>query len=285
MRKFLCVHGHFYQPPRENAWLERIDRQESAHPFHDWNARIESECYGPNARARILNGQDRVIAVVNNFAKMSFNIGPTLLSWLERHAPRTYAGILAADRESAELFGQGSAMAQVYSHAIMPLASARDRATQTRWGARDFEHRFGRKPQGMWLAETAADTASLRALADEGIAFTVLSPRQAKTVRLAGKDAHVPVTEATLDTRRPYSVNVGDGKSIAVFFYDGAASQAVAFERLLGSGDAFAAKLAASFSDAPKANELVHIATDGESYGHHHRFGEMALAYALRKIE
>ncbi len=285
MPKFLCVHGHFYQPPRENAWLERIDRQESAHPFHDWNARIESECYGPNARARILNGRDRVIDVVNNFANMSFNIGPTLLSWLERHTPRTYAGVLAADRESKALYGHGSAMAQVYSHAIMPLASARDRATQVRWGVRDFEHRFGRKPEGMWLAETAACTASLRALADEGVLFTVLSPRQAKSVRLAGKDAHVPVTEATLDTRRPYKVSVGDGKSIAVFFYDGKASQAVAFERLLASGDAFAAKLVASFSAAPAGNELVHIATDGESYGHHHRFGEMALAYALRKVQ
>jgi alpha-amylase/alpha-mannosidase (GH57 family) len=283
--KFLCVHGHFYQPPRENAWLERIDRQESAHPFHDWNARIESECYGPNARARILNGQDRVTAVVNNFANISFNIGPTLLSWLERHTPRTYAGVIAADRESKELFGRGSAMAQVYSHAIMPLASARDRATQVRWGVRDFEHRFGRKPEGMWLAETAACTASLRALADEGVLFTVLSPRQAKSVRLAGKDAHVPVTEATLDTRRPYEVSVGDGKSIAVFFYDGAASQAVAFERLLASGDAFAQKLVSSFSAASTTNELVHIATDGESYGHHHRFGEMALAYALRKVQ
>jgi len=285
VRKFLCIHGHFYQPPRENAWLERIDRQESAHPFHDWNARIESECYGPNARARILNGQDRVIAVVNNFAKMSFNVGPTLLSWMQSYAPRTYAGVLSADRDSAAAFGRGSAMAQVYSHAIMPLASARDRATQVRWGVRDFEHRFGRKPEGMWLAETAADTASLRALADEGITFTVLSPRQARTVKLAGKPAHVPVTEATLDTRRPYRVNVGDGKSIAVFFYDGSTSQAVAFERLLSSGDAFAGKLVGTFSAAPVENELVHIATDGETYGHHHRFGEMALAYALRKIE
>ncbi len=285
MRRFLCIHGHFYQPPRENAWLERIDRQESAHPFHDWNARIEAECYGPNARARILDAKDRVVAIVNNFAKISFNVGPTLLSWMELHAPRTYRGILEADAASKADLGRGSAMAQVYSHAIMPLCSPRDKATQVRWGVADFEHRFGRKPAGMWLAETAADTPSLEALVDAGIEFTVLSPRQAKSVRLATQEQFVPVTEATLDTRRPYRVSVGGGRSIVVFFYDGGISQAVAFERLLASGDTFASRLSGGFSAAPKGRELVHIATDGETYGHHHRFGEMALAYALRKLE
>ncbi|MFO0550966.1 MAG: DUF3536 domain-containing protein [Polyangiaceae bacterium] len=285
VRRFVCIHGHFYQPPRENAWLDRIERQDSAHPFHDWNARIESECYGPNSRARILDGEDHVVAMINNLASVSFNFGPTLLSWLELHAPRTYAAILAADRDSARTLGRGSAMAQVYNHVIMPLATPRDRRTQVAWGLRDFEHRYGRKPDGMWLAETAVCTDSLRAMAEAGIRFTVLAPRQAKSVRFAGDTDFVEVRESTLDTTRAYRVDLGDGLEIAVFFYDGGLSQAVAFERLLASGDAFANRLMGGFpSESPRA-QLVSIATDGETYGHHHRFGEMALAYAVRRIE
>lgn len=283
MDRFVCIHGHFYQPPRENAWLERIERQESAHPFRDWNERIDAECYRPNARARILDAEDRVVTLTNNYARISFNFGPTLLSWMQVRAPRTYAGVLAADKESIRRFGHGSAMAQAYGHLILPLASPRDRVTQVRWGVRDFESRFGRKPEGMWLPETAACTDSLRALADEGIAFTVLSPRQAKAVRKKGSEKLEEVNEGTLDTRRPYRVDVGGGKSIAVFFYDGATSQAIAFERLLSSGDGFASRLLGAFRG--NGPELVHVATDGETYGHHHRFGEMALAYALDRIE
>jgi alpha-amylase/alpha-mannosidase (GH57 family) len=282
--KYVCIHGHFYQPPRENPWLDRVERQESAHPFHDWNERIDAECYRANARARLLDDRERVAAITNNYERISFNLGPTLLSWLEAHAPRTYADVLAADRASVRRFGRGSAMAQAYNHMILPLASERDRATQVRWGVRDFEHRYGRKPEGMWLPETAVCRASLRAMAREGIAFTVLAPRQAKTVRLAGELEHAPVHEGILDTRRPYRVDLGDGLSIAVFFYDGATSQAVAFERLLTNGDAFARRLLSAFSSSNEP-ELVHIATDGETYGHHHRFGEMALAYALDRID
>ncbi len=285
MKRFVCVHGHFYQPPRENAWLERVERQESARPFHDWNERIESECYGPNARARILDDEDHVIDMVNNFAKMSFNVGPTLLSWLEAKAPQTYARILAADVESTRAMGHGSAMAQAYGHLILPLATPRDRRTQVRWGVADFRRRFGRAPQGMWLPETAACTDSLRALAEHGIEFTVLAPSQAKAIRLEHETAFVPTSEGGLDTRRPYRVDLGGGLSIAVFFYDGATSQAVAFERLLSNGDAFANRLYEGFSREAQRPELVHIATDGETYGHHHRFGEMALAYAFRRIE
>lgn len=285
VQRYVCIHGHFYQPPRENAWLDRIERQDSAHPFHDWNERIESECYGPNARARVLDAEDRVVAMVNNYARISYNIGPTLLSWMEAHAPRTYASVIQADRDSAARFGgHGSAMAQVWGHVILPLSDARDRRTQVHWGVRDFVRRYGRQPDGMWLPETAACTASLRELADAGIRFTVLSPRQARSVLPPGASEAIPVHEGTLDTRRAYEVDVGDGKSIAVFFYDGATSQAIAFERLLVSGDTFASRLLRGFGDAD-GPALVHVATDGETYGHHHRFGEMALAYALSRIE
>jgi alpha-amylase/alpha-mannosidase (GH57 family) len=285
VERFVCIHGHFYQPPRDNPWLERIERQESARPFRDWNERIEAECYRPNARARILDESDSIVTLVNNYARMSFNFGPTLLSWMEAHAPRTYAAILEADKASIRRFGRGSAIAQAHGHLIMPLCSERDRRTQVSWGIRDFIRRFGRQPEGMWLPETAACTASLRALADAGLSFTILAPRQAKAVRAKGAASFVDVTEDTLDTRRPYRVDLGGGKSIAVFFYDGGLARAVAFEHLLASGDSFAARLLGAFRKDAKTTELVHIATDGETYGHHHRFGEMALAYALDRIE
>ncbi|HTJ83678.1 MAG TPA: DUF3536 domain-containing protein, partial [Polyangiaceae bacterium] len=277
--------GHFYQPPRENAWLERVDRQESAHPFHDWNERIDNECYRANARARILDQSDRVTAIVNTYARINFNFGPTLLSWMEARAPRTLADIVAADKSSIDRFGRGSAMAQAYGHIILPLATLEDQSTQVRWGLRDFERRFGRKAEGMWLPETAVSTDALRALAREGVAFTVLAPSQCAAIRREGEAAAVPTSERPLDTKRPYKVELGDNLSIAVFFYDGETSRAVAFERLLASGDDFANRLMGAFSKTGTDDELVSIATDGETYGHHHRYGEMALAYALEKID
>lgn len=285
MRRFVCIHGHFYQPPRENAWLERIERQESARPYHDWNERIDAECYGPNVRARVLDGEDHVVSMVNNFEKLSFNVGPTLMSWMQLRAPQTYERILAADLASVKALGHGSAIAQAYNHMIMPLASERDRRTQVRWGIADFKHRFKRLPEGMWLPETAACKASLQALADEGIKFTILAPRQAQTVQRHGSSVVSPVSELGLDTRRPYRVALAGERSITAFFYDGGISQAVAFERLLANGDHFASRLMGGFSGRADGPELVHIATDGETYGHHHRFGEMALAYALRRFE
>jgi alpha-amylase/alpha-mannosidase (GH57 family) len=285
VRRYVCIHGHFYQPPRENAWTEIVERQPSARPYHDWNQRITAECYGPNARARVLGEGDRIVQIVNNYARTSFNVGPTLLSWLEEASPRTYSAILEADVESQKRFsGHGSAIAQAYSHMILPLASARDRETQVKWGVADFEKRFRRKPEGMWLAETAVDTASLEALAAEGIRYTILCPRQAKSVRKLGATSPTPVDESTLDTRRAYRVDLPSGKHIAVFFYDGGRSQAVAFERLLSDGSGFARRLLSGF-DASSGPQLVHIATDGETYGHHHRFGEMALAWATTAIE
>jgi len=271
--RFICIHGHFYQPPRENPWLEAVETQDSAHPYHDWNERITAECYEPNAWSRILDARDRIVKIVNNYAWISFNFGPTLLSWLEQTDPPTYTAILDADRLSRERFsGHGSAIAQAYNHMILPLANARDKQTQVRWGVRDFEKRFGRKPHGMWLPETAVDVASLEALAAEGIAFTILEPHQART------------NNGAIDPTRPYRCKLPSGRSIAIFFYDGPISRAVAFERLLARGEDLAHRLLAAFSDSRAQTQLVNIATDGETYGHHHRNGDMALAYAIDYI-
>jgi len=181
MDKFICIHGHFYQPPRENAWLEAVEVQDSAFPYHDWNDRITAECYATNATTRLLDEKGLIRGIVNNYAHISFNFGPTLLSWLEQHAPAVYQSILEADRQSQKRFsGHGSAMAQAYNHMIMPLAAPRDKQTQVLWGIRDFEHRFQRKPEGMWLPETAVDVPTLETLAEHGIRFTLLAPRQAR---------------------------------------------------------------------------------------------------------
>jgi alpha-amylase/alpha-mannosidase (GH57 family) len=285
MDRFVCVHGHFYQPPRENPWLELVEQQDSAWPAHDWNERITAECYGPNTSARVLDEEGRIAALVDNYAAMSFNVGPTLLAWMDDHAPDVHAAIVAADAASAQRFGgHGSAMAQVHNHAIMPLCNARDRRTQVRWGLIDFRRRFGRDPEGMWLAETAADTATLEELAEHGIAFTVLSPHQAAATRAVGDVPWTDVTGGRVDPTVPYRVALPSGRSIAVFFYDGQVSQAVAFEGLLHSGDRFAQRILGAFPDRP-GPALVNIATDGESYGHHHRRGEMALAQALQLVE
>jgi alpha-amylase/alpha-mannosidase (GH57 family) len=307
--RFVCIHGHFYQPPRENPWLETVEVQDSAAPYHDWNDRITAECYAPNGASRITNRQDKIVRIVNNYARMSYNFGPTLLSWLADKAPRAYRMILDADTASAHRYsGHGSALAQVYNHIIMPLASRRDALTQIRWGIADFEHRFGRKPEGMWLAETAANRSVLDLLAAEGIKFTILAPNQCAKVRRIPKqdlattrsgprDAFVPpeepewlpTPEGIVDTIRPYRVNLNEGRSIAVFFYDGPSSRAIAFEGLLNSGESFARRLLDGFhpaaADIPTEPELSHVATDGESYGHHHRYGEMALSYAMHWIE
>jgi alpha-amylase/alpha-mannosidase (GH57 family) len=286
MQRYLCIHGHFYQPPRENPWLEAVELQDSAHPYHDWNERITAECYAPNATARMLDAEGRIIDIVNNYSRISFNFGPTLLAWMEQRAPDVLNAIIEADRQSRQRFsGHGSALAQIYNHMIMPLASLRDKHTQVLWGLRDFQHRFGRSPEGMWLSETAADTASLEVLAQHGIRFTLLSPFQASRVRSIRGGPWTDVNGGQVDPSRPYLVRLPGGRSIAVFFYDAPVSKAVAFERLLSSGEAFAHRLMDAYDDLRTWDQLVHIATDGESYGHHHRYGEMALAYALHFIE
>lgn len=285
MKKYICIHGHFYQPPRENAWLEVIEVQDSAHPYHDWNERISSECYAPNAASRILE-QGIIKDIINNYSKISFNFGPTLLSWMEQNDSETYEAILEADKESIKNFsGHGSAVAQVYNHMIMPLANRNDKETQIIWGIRDFEHRFGRKPEGMWLAESAVDIESLELLAENHIKFTILAPRQAKAYRKIGDEGWHEISDKGIDTRRPYVYNLPSGKSIALYFYDGDIAQGVAFNGLLNDGQKFAQSLLASFDHKLEEPQLVHIATDGETYGHHHKHGDMALAFCLDYID
>ncbi len=338
-KHYVCVHGHFYQPPRENPWLEIVETQDSASPFHDWNERITAECYAPNGASRITNKAGEITRILNNYARMSYNFGATLLSWLASYAPRTYRMILDADRASARRFsGHGSALAQVYNHIIMPLASERDARTQIRWGIADFEYRYGRKPEGMWLAETAVSRAVLDLMAQEGLKFTVLAPNQCARVRRVHlADAATKTTvadregaawaetadplaasqntlgdsreqavdrtrkavadplwtetpDAAVNPTRPYLVRLDGGRSIAVFFYDGPASRAIAFEGLLNSGEEFGRRILGSLQTHSREHDadepqLAHVATDGESYGHHHRRGEMALSYAMHWIE
>ena len=311
--KYITIHGHFYQPPRENAWLEEIEVQESARPWHDWNERITEECYGPNTVSRILNDAGKITDITNNYARMSFNFGPTLLSWMEMKRPEVYQAILEADRLSMKHYnGHGSAIAQVYNHLIMPLANRKDKETQVIWGLDDFERRFGRKAEGMWLAETAVDTETLEVLAENGIRFTILAPRQAKQYRKlpgsyvdhAGGNGsmnpanshsenngspnqeigHTEPWNPGIDPRRPYLCRLPSGKSIYLFFYDGERSQSVAFGGILKDGKQFAEQLISGFDPENDSDQLVHIATDGESYGHHHKNGDMALAYCMNHI-
>ncbi|HHP7233550.1 MAG TPA: DUF3536 domain-containing protein [Desulfobacterales bacterium] len=282
----VCIHGHFYQPPRENPWLEEIETQDSAHPYHDWNARITAECYARNAAARILDDKGRIDRIVNNYARMSFNFGPTLLSWMAANAGEVYAAILEADAASRERFsGHGSAISQAYNHMILPLANEADRYTQILWGIRDFEYRFGRRPEGMWLPEAAVDPRSLEIMAELGLRFTILSPYQAERVRPIGVEQWSEVGDGSVDPRMPYLQRLPNDRSIAIFFYDGPISRDVAFDGLLNNGEALAGRLIDAFEADREDSQLVHIATDGETFGHHHRYGDMALAYALEQIE
>jgi alpha-amylase/alpha-mannosidase (GH57 family) len=286
MEHYICIHAHFYQPPRENPWLEAVEQQESAHPYHDWNERITAECYAPNGASRVLDEAGRIRRIVNNYARISFNFGPTLLSWMEEKSPETYACILKSDEESRERFsGHGSAIAQGYNHMILPLANPRDKYTQVVWGLRDFERRFGRMPEGMWLPETAVDTATLETLAECGIKFTILAPHQAGRVRKIGGRSWKDVHGGRIDPTRAYLARLPSGRKINLFFYDGPISQAVAFEHLLDNGEHFVGRLQSGFSDKRDWPQLMHIATDGETYGHHHKHGDMALAYALGRID
>ncbi|PKL92019.1 MAG: glycoside hydrolase [Candidatus Goldiibacteriota bacterium HGW-Goldbacteria-1] len=286
MNKYICVHGHFYQPPRENPWLREIELQDSAFPYHDWNERITAECYAPNAASRILDEDKKIVDIVNNYSKISFNFGPTLLSWMEKKKPDVYRSIIEADILSRNYFGgHGSAIAQVYNHIIMPLASKRDKETQVRWGIADFQHRFGRYPEGMWLAETAADLETLEILAQENIKFTILAPRQASEIKEINGTEWESVSEGRVDPKRPYRCFLPSGKFIDIFFYDGPISQDIGFGGLLSSGEVLRDRLMGAFSAEETGPEIVSIATDGETYGHHQVHGDMALAYCVYEIE
>ncbi len=282
--KYLCIHGHFYQPPRENAWLEEIELQESAAPYHDWNARICAECYSPNTLARVLNGDKELTDLINNYAHISFNFGPTLLSWLEEKEPEVYQAILEADRQSRTYFGgHGSAIAQCYNHMILPLANGHDKETQIKWGIYDFEKRFGRKPEALWLAETACNTETLEVLAANAMKFVILAPGQCLRVRKIGENKWQEIGGG-VDPKRVYVCNLPSGQKINLFFYDGPISQGIAFSDTLSSGEKFAARLLSTYNTEQEP-QLMHIATDGETYGHHQKFAEMALAYCLKTVQ
>lgn len=282
--KYICIHGHFYQPPRENPWLGDVEIQESALPWHDWNERVAAECYAPNRAARILGDGGKIVKIMSNYERMSFNFGPTLLSWMERHDPETYQAILDADRRGQVRYaGHGPAIAQVYNHMIMPLASKRDKITQVLWGIQDFTRRFGRFPEGMWLPETAVDIETLEVMAGEGILFTILAPHQVQAWRRIGAMWEYPL-EKTLDTSRVYKCELPSGRSIALFFYNGSLAHEIAFGTLLSNGEAFAQKLVNSIASRGEG-ALAHIATDGETFGHHHKYGDMALAWCLHRFE
>jgi alpha-amylase/alpha-mannosidase (GH57 family) len=287
MDRYICIHGHFYQPPRENPWLEEVELEDSAYPHHDWNERITAQCYAPNSASRILDPENRIVQIVNNYSKISFNFGPTLLSWLQRHDPETYSAILEADRLSQQLFsGHGSALAQVYNHMIMPLATRRDKTTQVLWAIQDFRKRFRRDPEGMWLPETAVDIETLEVLTDAGIRFTILAPRQAARIReIARRGKWHDVGNGRIDPSQAYQCLLRSGKAISLFFYDDPISRDIAFGGLLNSGEGFAQRLVGAFSNLRHWPQLIHIATDGETFGHHHRFGDRALAYCLHVIE
>lgn len=288
---YVTVHGHFYQPPRENPYLDAIERQPSAAPFHDWNERIHYECYRPNAFARVLNNQGEVVGIVNNYEYLSFNIGPTLMSWLERYDVETYQRILEADRKSCDrLNGHGNAIAQVYNHMIMPLANERDKYTQIRWGKSDFRSRFGRDPEGMWLAETAVDSATLQALIAEKIKFIILAPSQAQRCRLIPtKDQPVAswqeVGGSQIDPTRPYRCFLPDGNPdkdyIDIFFYDGPISRDMGFSDALSNSHYLVGRLGQAVRGDHRSSQLISVATDGETFGHHKSGTEKTLAYAL----
>ncbi len=297
MKRYLCIHGHFYQPPRENPWKDEVEVQASAAPYHDWNERITAECYMPNTAARIVDHERRILDIVNNYELISFNFGPTLLSWMERAQPSVYHKIVEADQISVrKRGGHGNALAQAYNHLIMPLASLSDKITQVKWAVSDFESRFKRRPEGMWLPETAVDLETLYVLAQEGIQFTILAPHQASRIRkgIAQNEPSLEtetaegwedVSGSKIDPTRPYRCFLPEGLYIDLFFYDGPISHAVAFDRLLQKGEKFVERLQAGFSDTRDWPQLLNIATDGESYGHHCPHGDMALAYTLQQIE
>jgi len=280
----ICIHGHWYQPPRENPFTGVVDDQPSAAPYANWNERITAECYEPNSEAKILAEDGSVRRTLNNYCYVSSDWGPTLLDWLDDHHPDLYQRIIDADLASRERFGgHGTAMAQAYNHTILPLSNRRDKRTQILWGIADFESRFGRSPEGMWLPETAVDLESLELMADTGVGFTVLSPYQAAWV-LDGSE-WIDVVGGSIDTRVPYTVQLFGGRSISVFFYDGPLSQEIAFNGVLDDGAILAKRLVQGLGEPSADTRLVNVATDGETYGHHHRFGEMALARAIEEIE
>ncbi|MCG7854764.1 MAG: glycoside hydrolase, partial [Methanoregulaceae archaeon] len=278
----ICIHGHFYQPSREDPWTGIVEREPSAAPWHDWNERICEECYRPNTAARILDGQGLIETTLSTCSRISCDFGPTLLAWLERESPAVYEAVLHADSRAKERFsGHGSALAHPFHHIILPLLPQRDKVTEVRWGIRDFEDRFGRYPEGMWLPEMAVDRETLEVLADHDIRFTILAPHQVRRLRHAPGEDRVDAGGGSIDLRTAGTCRLPSGREIAIFIHDAALCHEVAFGTLLQNGDGFADRLISAAS----GGGLVHVATDGETFGHHRKFGEMALAWCIRRLD
>ncbi|MDD5455877.1 MAG: DUF3536 domain-containing protein [Candidatus Margulisbacteria bacterium] len=287
MPKYITIHGHFYQPPRENPYLGKIEMQESAYPNHDWNERINEQCYRPNTCSRVLNERGKILDVINNYEYLSFNIGPTLMNWLAENDKDTYSKIVEADEKSKEKnHGHGNAIAQVYNHLIMPLAPYRDKVTQVRWGIEDFKKHFGREPEGLWLAETAINMETAKVLVENNIKFTILSPFQAEKTRNFFSNTWLDVSGGTIDPTQPYRLFVDEEKTkyLDIFFYDAPISTAVSFEHILRDSRVFADRLNLAALSKEERPTLINIATDGESYGHHEPFGDMCLAYFFKYL-
>lgn len=290
--KWVIIHGHFYQPPRENPWLNIIETQGGALPYHDWNERIYAECYRPNGSSRLLDPDGMISHIHNNYTTMSFNFGPTLMSWIEKNHPKTARRISHGDKEGARLnAGHGNALAQVYNHIIMPLASCRDKLTQIRWAKAAFRRSFDRDPEGMWLAETAVNMETIRCLIDENISFIVCSPNQAESVRRLHDSSHwIPTSEHPLDTKQPYRLFLrdnsgnGDGRYIDIFFFNEPLSKEISFNDLLKDAHTLGKRIDGCFTPGSDHDEVTVIATDGETFGHHKPFGDMCLAYFFSRI-
>ncbi len=291
-RKWVVIHGHFYQPPRENPWLDLIETQPAATPYHDWNERIYAECYRPNGYSRLLDSKGMITGICNNYRLMSFNFGPTLMAWMEEHHPVTMQRIIAGDRDSALQYqGHGNAIAQVYNHIIMPLASQRDQLTQIRWAKEAYSRSFGRSPEGMWLAETAINMETVRCLIKEKISFVVLAPHQAESFRkIDDPSAWISVKDQAIDTRRPYRLfarnpsGKKEGGFLDIFFFDEQLSKEVSFNGLLQNAHTLGKRIDACFTRSSPNDEVVVIATDGETFGHHKPFGDMCLAYFFAHV-
>ncbi|MDD5362202.1 MAG: DUF3536 domain-containing protein [Ignavibacteria bacterium] len=283
MEKFICIHGHFYQPPRENPWTDEYEQEISASPFHDWNERIYQECYKPNTEAVIVNESGRVLKRINNYEYLNFNFGPTLLHWIKEKHFDTFQKIIEADKNSVKNHsGHGNAIAQVYNHIIMPLANKRDKITQVRWGIKDFEFHFRRKPEGMWLAETACNNATLEILIEEGIAYTILDPSQAEKIRKIGTQNWEDVSGGKINPKIPYRYFSKISKGyIDVFFYDGPLSKGLAFDDIVYDARRLMQRI--EFASIPeyRNDQLISIAVDGETFGHHKHFTERTIAYLL----
>ncbi len=283
----LCIHGHFYQPPRENPWTGEIEKQKSAAPFHDWNEKIWSECYEPNTHSQIINDDKVIVAEINNFDFLNFNFGPTLLHWLKRKHPETYKHIIDADARSVcEHNGHGNAIAMCYNHMIMPLANEHDKETQIKWALTDFKFHFGRESEGIWLPETACNENTLESLCRENISYTILDSSQALKISKFHSNISLDVSNGNINTLHPYRwfSKINSSKFIDIFFYNGPVSKAIAFNDALMSSENLLHKINEAIIRDYNKLHLVSVATDGETFGHHKKLGERTLAFFLKVL-